>query len=268
MTFETEAERLLFGAWQTAEDLRNSFPHMIDSLRGEFQSDIKHQPVFHVYENGQVASRTLLQTAKGKNPTVGVILPGSYSFPTGDNKETLTVLDGELEASVNNGPRSVLRRDGTIVASSDTLLHLEVRQFGDAGCCFYVCRYTPRQDELTPSRRRSLQAKSRSDLRTLGNLVGETGKPTHSLRVGAVSLEEPLDWEDLKREVGERVTNLLLGSGETTYEGIIKIHKTLRGHSNKSGLLALRNLGPDSYRKIVDYFARKGIALDSSKPLD
>jgi uncharacterized protein YaiE (UPF0345 family) len=88
-----------------------------------------------------VVSRTLIQHAT-KDPTVGVILPGAYAFPTGGNTETLTVLEGELEAAVDNGPFSRLQRDGTIVAPAGTTLSLKVGK--EWMPCFYICRYTPK----------------------------------------------------------------------------------------------------------------------------
>lgn len=92
---QTGAE-LLLKYWPTAEDLRKAFPHMVDSLRGRFKGESTANPTYNSYENGGVVSRELVQRKDGsKNPTVGVIMTGAYSFPTGDNTETLTVLEGQ-----------------------------------------------------------------------------------------------------------------------------------------------------------------------------
>jgi len=137
MARQTEGERILAERWFSATHLRNDFPYMGESLRGEFLGYTCGQPKFNVYENGNVVSRELVQTPNVKNPTVGVILPGIYHFPTGNNTETLTVLEGGLDACVNDGPTSILTRDGTIVAPAGTTLNLRVP--GEP--CFYICRY-------------------------------------------------------------------------------------------------------------------------------
>jgi len=140
----TEGQRILAERWPTANYLRREFPYMGDNfrgnLRGDFATDSFGRKDFNVYEQGKVVSRTLIQSPPGKNPTVGVILPGNYSFPTGNNTETLTILDGELEASVNEGPCSILKRDGTIIAPAGTNLHLAAHY----DPVFYICRYEPK----------------------------------------------------------------------------------------------------------------------------
>lgn len=147
--FKTEGERILFERWHNADDLRRAFPYMGDSLRGNFETTDMGKIKFNVYEQGRVVSRTLIQSPTGKQPTVGVILPGDYVFPTGNNTETLTVLEGELEAGVTSdkiGPVSRLQRDGTIVAPAGTTLDLKVR--ADWMPVFYICRYAPKQFEI------------------------------------------------------------------------------------------------------------------------
>ena len=137
------SKSLLFKRWHTAGDLRREFSYMAADLIGEFALEDSGKPKFNVYENGKVVSRDLVQFVippLKKNPTVGFILPGEYHFPTGSNTETLKVLDGQLEAWVNNGPISILMRDGTIEAPAETILHLGVA----TKPCFYICRYTPK----------------------------------------------------------------------------------------------------------------------------
>ena len=146
MKFNTEGERILYGRWNDAQDLRRDFLYMGDEvtgdLRGNFATEGEGNRVFNIYKEGRVVSRPLIQSPTGKNPNVGVILPGAYAFQRkNDSIETLTVLEGELEASVNDGPASRLNRDGAIVAPAGTTLNLTVRE-GWAPC-FYICRFTP-----------------------------------------------------------------------------------------------------------------------------
>jgi uncharacterized protein YaiE (UPF0345 family) len=146
MANTAEGERLLYERWPTAEDLRKEFPYMDFLLTGRFAEDAMEAPLFNVYENGNVVSRELMHSKHKKNPTIGVILPGSYAFPTGNNTETLTVLDGVLEASVNNGGLwSLLNRDGTIVAPAGATLNLQVDKASSP--VFYICRYAPKGSE-------------------------------------------------------------------------------------------------------------------------
>lgn len=146
MERQTEGERILFERWPSADALKREFPHMGNLLRGIFNTDSSGNPTFNVYEQGRVVSRELYQSSLKRNPTVGVILPGEYQFGTGSNFETMTVLDGQLDAAITfkscPGPASRLRRDGTIVAPADTTLSLKVD--ADWAPCFYICRYTPR----------------------------------------------------------------------------------------------------------------------------
>ena len=50
----------------------------------------------NVYFGGNVSSRTI-RFADGSIKTLGFMLPGEYTFNTGD-KEIMEILDGELEA--------------------------------------------------------------------------------------------------------------------------------------------------------------------------
>ena len=130
-------ELILANRWADAKILRTEFPEMMPLLQGEFIGDFKD---FNVYENGNVISRKLVQ-GKIKDPTIGIIFPGEYHFSTGGNTETLTVLEGELEASVNQEPVSSLRRNGTIIAPAGSVLNLIVRKDN----MFYLCQYEPKK---------------------------------------------------------------------------------------------------------------------------
>lgn len=146
--FKAETERVLYKRWPMAIDLREEFPYMGDLIKGQFAGVGSLEPKFNVYLNWAVVSRNLVHSTdrSKKYPTVGIIIPGEYRFPTGDNTEILTVLDGELEASVTGdvskmGPTSTLRRDGTIVAPAGTTLNLRVKNNRPG---FYICRYIPK----------------------------------------------------------------------------------------------------------------------------
>ena len=52
----------------------------------------------NVYFDGKVASRTVL-FPDGSKKTLGIMLPGEYSFNTGD-KEIMEILSGELEVQL------------------------------------------------------------------------------------------------------------------------------------------------------------------------
>lgn len=137
----TIAKELLFQRWPTASDLREEFSYKRNSLNGEFETK-DGKPFFKVYKNGNVASRPLCDVKNKINPTVGIILAGSYEFETGDNEETLVCLDGIIYASINNGPISIVSRDVGPVAPAGSILRVQV-SIPDK-YAFYHCRYQPR----------------------------------------------------------------------------------------------------------------------------
>ena len=135
MNFAEESKRLLAERWENADALRREYPELSELLKGEFGKDDTGEYKFNTYKKGRVLSRPL----DGK--TVGLIRPGEcYHFPTGDNTETMTVLEGILEASVNDKPLLPFQRgDEPIEAPHDTTLNLNA-----VSNVFYVCQYTPK----------------------------------------------------------------------------------------------------------------------------
>jgi uncharacterized protein YaiE (UPF0345 family) len=128
--------------WPNAEALRKEFSGLRALLQGEFATD-----KFNVYErpyseNGIVVSWPLNQGLV-KNPTVGIIAPGKYSFETGENIETMTILEGMLYAKSDGTRWSELEKYGSIMAPAGAILSLEVelRDFP----VFYLCQYKPKK---------------------------------------------------------------------------------------------------------------------------
>lgn len=128
---------ILSKKWPTAEDLRKAHPDISHLLEGEFVTD-----KFNVYEfpSGLVVSRPLDQGLI-INPTVGLVLPGSYEFNTGNNTETMTVIEGKFRsARINEGPEVVLQKYESITAPSGTKLKLSTITL-----VFYLCQYKPKE---------------------------------------------------------------------------------------------------------------------------
>jgi len=140
-----KAIKKLSERWPDAEALRKEFSGLSALLQGEFARD-----KFNVYErpysdDGIVVSRPLNQGLI-KNPTIGIIVSGKYSFETGDNIEIMTVLDGKLSAGVGadpSGPLSALEQYGSIIAPAGAILRLEVEWLYSP--VFYLCQYKPKK---------------------------------------------------------------------------------------------------------------------------
>jgi len=138
--------QLLMDRWENAEQLRKEFPGLCDLLEGEFEPNKLEN--FNVYESssGLVVSRrlysfsvdsTMQRIERGIKPsTIGIITPGHYQFDTGKNRETMTVLEGRLIASVGVKPASILQLYGSIIAPAGKTLNLE-----NADNVFYLCQY-------------------------------------------------------------------------------------------------------------------------------
>jgi len=143
-----KAIKKLSERWPNAEALRKEFSGLSALLSGEFARD-SGEDKFMVYgipytSDGLVVSRPLNQGLI-KNPTVGLIAPGQYHFDTGENIETMTVLEGELYAKVNGDTGSIfsmLVKYGSIMAPAGTELKLEVQQNSPV---FYLCQYKPKK---------------------------------------------------------------------------------------------------------------------------
>ena len=64
----------------------------------------------NIYEEGKVTSRTFW-TAEGERKTVGIMLPGSYSFSTSSN-EKMEITNGSVEVQLASGGEWTGYREG------------------------------------------------------------------------------------------------------------------------------------------------------------
>ena len=89
----------------------------------------------NVYYDGKVTSRTVL-FADGTKKTLGVILPGEYSFGTAD-KEIMEILGGSLSVLLPGATQRVTFAEGQsfeVPANSRFSVTAE-------GVCDYCCSY-------------------------------------------------------------------------------------------------------------------------------
>jgi len=122
-------------------DIIRQFPEMAPLIRGEFTDDPLN--VYDKQPSGLIVSRKVDRGIQEIRPTIGIMISGIYNFPTDNNTETLMVIGigrGGLIAGVNNGPKSVLERYGTITAPAGTTLNMEMHM----GNGVYFCTYTPK----------------------------------------------------------------------------------------------------------------------------
>ena len=90
----------------------------------------------NIYFEGKVSSRTLY-FADGSIKTLGIMLPGEYTFNTGD-KEIMEIMSGEMEVQLPdssewitiNGPQS-------FDVPANSAFHLKVKTVSDY-CCSFV----------------------------------------------------------------------------------------------------------------------------------
>ena len=90
----------------------------------------------NIYFDGKVTSRTLL-FANGSKKTLGIILPGEYTFSTAD-KEIMEVLAGSIKALLPGSESWVTYSAGesfTIAANSS--FSMVVEEPSDY-CCSYI----------------------------------------------------------------------------------------------------------------------------------
>lgn len=87
----------------------------------------------NVYFDGKVTSRDV-ETADGQRKTLGIMLPGEYTFET-DDEEEIEIVAGELTVDVGGGPTTYEAGDVFIVAPN-TSFDLDVETVVDY-CCTY-----------------------------------------------------------------------------------------------------------------------------------
>jgi len=146
-----EAIEKFIQRWPNATKLRREFATLVDFLQGEFEKEEFNFYPSETESEGAVISRPLEQ-GLAKNPTVGIIFPGKYSFEIGNfgrpdvesYNEMLTVLDGELTAEIcalhlPGHPTSKLQKYGSIISPVYTTLILATPE--EAA---YLCQYIPK----------------------------------------------------------------------------------------------------------------------------
>ena len=89
----------------------------------------------NVYYEGKVTSRAVL-FADGTKKTLGIILPGEYSFGTGD-KEIMEILGGELRALLPGETQWQTYSEGqSFEVPANSRFECEAE-----GVCDYCCSY-------------------------------------------------------------------------------------------------------------------------------
>lgn len=110
-------------------ELQREFPEIAERCAGRFAEN----PNIYRFADGTVVSWELAQ-GKARNPTYGMIQPGQYTFPV-SHKETVTVLDGELEVKTEAEWRMV-RKGNAFTVEANKELELKSR-----GMARYFCEY-------------------------------------------------------------------------------------------------------------------------------
>lgn len=137
---KSQATFELISKWPNAGELRHQYPEFADLLRGEFENPDPDKINFYPNGSGLLVSRRLIQ-GETLEPSVGIVFPGEYRFNlTKGNREIFIILEGELEAAVNNALWSNLRAGGAIVIDPGNTLCLSAADYA-----FYMCRYEPRK---------------------------------------------------------------------------------------------------------------------------
>lgn len=90
----------------------------------------------NVYFEGKVTSRTIV-LENGEKKTLGIMLPGEYTFSTGD-KEIMEVLGGKMEVKLPGTDCYVLYESGTrFEVPKNSSFDLIIKEVSDY-CCSYV----------------------------------------------------------------------------------------------------------------------------------
>ena len=90
----------------------------------------------NIYFEGNVTSRTL-HFSDGSIKTLGIMLPGEYTFNTGD-KEIMEIMSGEMEVQLPDSSEwiSITGPQSFDVPAKSTF-HLKVKTISDY-CCSFV----------------------------------------------------------------------------------------------------------------------------------
>lgn len=87
----------------------------------------------NVYFDGRVTSRELV--ADGQRMTLGVILPGEYTFPT-EEEEEITLYRGDLTVTHPDGTERTYSEGETFTVPADSEFDIETDDVVDY-CCVY-----------------------------------------------------------------------------------------------------------------------------------
>jgi purine/pyrimidine-nucleoside phosphorylase len=89
----------------------------------------------NIYFEGKVSSRTLHFT-DGSIKTLGIMLPGEYTFNTGD-QELMEIMSGEMEVQLP-GSESwiVIKGPQSFDVPANSAFHLKVKTVSDYCCSF------------------------------------------------------------------------------------------------------------------------------------
>ena len=91
----------------------------------------------------EVSTNRSLQLLLGLGSTFGIIAPGEYNFPTGNNQETMTYLAGELMAGSGHNAMHSLKAGEVIIVPAESVLRMRVEK--EEGNVLYHCAYEERK---------------------------------------------------------------------------------------------------------------------------
>ncbi len=90
----------------------------------------------NVYFGGNVTSRTVF-LSDGERKTVGIMLPGEYTFKTG-HREIMEIITGCMEVRVSNSSNFVTYKGGdTFEVPGHSSFEVRVKEVSDY-CCSYI----------------------------------------------------------------------------------------------------------------------------------
>lgn len=90
----------------------------------------------NVYFDGKVASRTV-RFDDGSIKTLGIMLPGEYTFNTGD-KEIMEIMSGEMDVQLPGSDAWIsVAGPQSFEVAANSAFHLKVKTVSDY-CCSFV----------------------------------------------------------------------------------------------------------------------------------
>lgn len=99
-------------------------------------NNIKITKKANIYFDGKVTSRTLI-TEDGKKVTLGIMLPGEYTFSTG-LKEIMEVLQGSMEIKLNTEDTwRTYKENERFEVEANSSFQVKIKEVTDY-CCSYI----------------------------------------------------------------------------------------------------------------------------------